>query len=112
MGLPTARHRRPLGGDPSLCGEVEIQIVPIGIGGFDQVDFPIAFPALETFLPLNCVGDVLMFFIPDEVIGVVSAYETFRIGTVFMQTRQKVGRDADVKCAKFAIDEDVNETRH
>src|SRR5690606_28980197 len=101
------------GSTPKLSAKLLIKITPFRIKIFNQLDFPVAIPALQRFLALDGGSDAHMLLIPDEARTCITTGKTFRQTlAVFVYSLLEVGRDADIERSVSAARDDINEAGH
>jgi hypothetical protein len=71
-GLDPAIQERPL---PFVRFQIVEQIAPIWIGSFDQIQFPLSRPSLQTRLSLDRKTDVLEVLVPNEHVDAIPLRE-------------------------------------
>ena len=114
--LSTARHPELVSGSTVSRGrlvEREAQtngkVMPIGIGGFNKVDFPLAMPPLELLFAGNGgLHGVKPFIIHQFHHLIALGKAVFRGGTMLPQARNQIGRDTDVERAARLASQDID----
>ena len=101
----SAREKRADGRDAVQC---RIQVEPVRVGVFDQVDLPGARVVLDGLLALDGRADVGEFLEPDERLHAITASEclAFAVAVLLYGFGQAVGY-ADIKRAAGLAGEDV-----
>lgn len=85
------------------------QVMPIGVGGFNKVDFPLAMPPLELLFARDGGLHGLKTLIIDQFHHVIALGKAvFRGGTMLPQAREQIGRDTDVERAARLACQNVN----
>ena len=91
------------------CTEGRIEVNPIGILLFDEVDLPLAWPILHGLLALDCAMKVSKLIIPNQSMNPVTFGEAFEhILAVLCDAAHEVPCDAHVKRAVGFGSEDVD----
>jgi hypothetical protein len=89
--------------------DIGIKIVPLRIRGFDQFDFPHAFPCLEGFLSPNGGFHSFVDFVPDQIVDPMTLGEPVSLVILMLEDASgQVGGDADIERAAWATGQDVN----
>src|SRR5262249_46332937 len=55
---------------------VVVEIDPMRVGAFDQVEFPLAFPFLDLLFPANRTFDRIVQLEPDQLVNAIARCET------------------------------------
>src|SRR5262245_61764010 len=89
--------------------EVVVKIPPLGIGLFDEDEFPCATPLLQCFFPSDRDVHVIILLIPDEadaaVLGRESGKDSF---AVLMDAADEIAGDPEVEGAVALAGNDVD----
>jgi hypothetical protein len=105
VSWPGERARqRGVARPPTTLHQGNRKVVPVGIPGHDQADFPHAGPALQVGLALNRAGHAFVGFSVDETVQLVSVSES-RSGSVLMfpNTTSEIIRYTQIKRSVWTI---------
>jgi len=92
-----------------LGEEVVVEVMPLGVGFFDEADFPLAFPCLEALFAEDGIGGVCERFVVDKTMDAVALGEAGDVATfVAGDSLDEVAGDADVEGAVLLAGHDVD----
>ena len=88
-------------------------VVPVGIGTLDEVEFPFPWPVLDHLFARDGVGDEVVFLEPDERFDAVASGEAgCQVALVLIEAARQIGGDAGVERAVPLRCEDVDVALH
>ena len=86
-----------------------MEIAPVGIGLFDQGNFPGPQPLFQTLLAMNCRSHRMMVLIPDQLADAVFLREAFRTAVLVVANPHPQGTGhADVNRSVLLTGDDVD----
>ena len=89
--------------------DVGVQIPPLRIRRFDQIELPVAPPYFYRFLTRDGSPHRIVLFEPHECVYTISFRETFhRVGLVFPDALFEMRSDADVKRPKWLAGQNIH----
>ena len=92
-----------------LKSEIGREINPLRVIAFNQVDLPLAMPALQLLFAQDGAFHVPEQFVADEAMGAILARESGNgVGSVLMESRDKIGCDADVQHIARLAGQDID----
>ncbi len=86
--------------------------MPVGVGGFDKLDFPVSFPGFHLLFTVDGGNNGIAVLVPDKELYIVFSCEAGdKTGLVLVDSPDQVASDTNVERAAFAAGEYVN-VRH
>ena len=90
-------------------GQRRIEVYPMGVGFFDQIDLPSPRPFLHSLLALDGFSHISELLEPDEAVDLVFAGEAGAFcGFVLLHTKDKAVSDPDIEGTPRFAGENIN----
>jgi hypothetical protein len=84
----------------SISKEARVQILPLRVVFFDEIDLPLTRPMLHRFLALNGKMDIAEAFVPNQTVNAIFLGKAFAHTFLMLpRSADNVGGDADIECA-------------
>jgi hypothetical protein len=87
-----------------LASEARVEVYPVRVVPFKQIDFPVSFPFLELFFAAKCHRPDFVGFKPNEPVDLVPFREAGNETVLVLpNTPREIGSHAGVKCSLLLL---------